>query len=73
MSSVSEKVDRNYEEQRQFHQEVLTELRVLSDSKIQMATLREKVRFLEKITWTALGAAILAMIKLFFDLVTRNQ
>ncbi len=71
LESVEEKVDRNYIEQVKFHDEVLIELRSLSNEKVQIATLKEKVRSLEKITWTALGAGVVAMIKVFVDLVTR--
>lgn len=70
MESLDTKVDRNYNEQLQFHNEVLTELRALSNEKIQIATLKEKVKTLEKITWFALLTAVGALIKATIDLVT---
>ena len=71
LESVEEKVDRNYIDQVKFHDEVLIELRSLSNERVQIATLKEKIRSLEKITWTALAAGMAAMVKVFVDLVTR--
>jgi hypothetical protein len=43
------------------------------DERVQIATLKEKVRTLEKLVWIALSTALAASVKAFFDIITKGR
>lgn len=69
LTTIETKVDQNHDESKQFHTEVLVKIDSLLADRIELATLREKVKTLEKLTWLAITAAAGAMIKASIDLL----
>ncbi len=69
--AADKKLELYFNESKQFHSELLNKIEELANERIQIATLKEKVRTLEKITWTALLAAIGSIVKIVFDLANK--
>lgn len=71
IETVDKKLDKYFQESREFHSELLNQIEKLTDERVEIATLKEKVKTQEKIVWTALTASIAGLIKLFYDLVSK--
>lgn len=72
VEAMNKKLDLFFQESKEFHSELILKLEKLDGEKVQIATLKEKVKTLEKITWLALTAAVGSMIKALFDLITKQ-
>lgn len=70
--AADKKLELYFTESKQFHAELIGKVEALAAERIEIATLKEKVRTLEKITWIALTAAGGAMINTLFSLITNK-
>ena len=69
--AADKKLELYFQESKQFHSELISKVEQLANERIQIATLKEKVQTLEKITWTALLTAIGAIVKVIFDIASK--
>ena len=70
ISNLDKKLEQYIQESKEFHIELMSQLRQIGDDRVAMATLKEKVKLLEKIVWTALAAGITGMAIEVFKLIT---
>ena len=68
---TNRRIDDYYKESRDFHADILIEIRNLDGEKVQMATLKEKVRSLEKLVWLVGTATAVALINTLINLMTK--
>ena len=68
---TNRRIDDYYKESRDFHADILVEIRNLDGEKVQMATLKEKVRSLEKLVWLVGTATAVALINTLINLMTK--
>ena len=68
---TNRRIDDYYKESRDFHADILVEIRNLDGEKVQMATLKEKVRSLEKLVWLVGTATAVALINTLINLMSK--
>ena len=68
---TNRRIDDYYQESRLFHTELMNEVRKLDGERVQVATLKEKVRSLEKLVWLIGTATIVALVNTVVNLLTK--
>jgi len=68
---TNRRIDDYYKESREFHTDLMTEIRKLDGERVQVATLKEKVRSLEKLVWLVGTATSIALVNTLINVLTK--
>lgn len=69
LESVDKKLERYFQESKEFHRELIDKLEKLDGEKVQIATLKEKVKTLERLVWAAILGVLGTIVNAIMDLI----